>query len=67
MRRIFFLLYAAVAVCLVTPVARFAWRPEPLIFGLPPAIVWVVALLGVMFTAVLVIFLREGDSESDAD
>ena len=33
-----------------------AWRPGPLVFGLPPAFVWVVAWLAVIFGTLVWIY-----------
>lgn len=51
------LLFAAVWLLSVagvaTPFVPAAWRPRPLILGVPPAFAWVLLWLAVMFCAVL--------------
>jgi hypothetical protein len=45
--------WLAALVALATPLVPAAWRPRPLLLGVPPAFAWSVLWLGVVFFAVL--------------
>ncbi|HUP24707.1 MAG TPA: hypothetical protein VNB06_17445 [Thermoanaerobaculia bacterium] len=44
---------------LATPLVPAAWRPQPLILGMPPAFAWALFWLAVMFVAVLWLYLAD--------
>jgi hypothetical protein len=51
--RLFAAVWLLSTVALATPVVPAAWRPRPLILGMPPAFAWALLWLAVMFVAVL--------------
>jgi hypothetical protein len=52
-RRIFAVVYAAAVVAMTVPIVPAVWAGSPLILGLPPSILWVVAWLAAIFGLVL--------------
>jgi thiol:disulfide interchange protein len=58
-RLVFGLVWLASTVALATPLVPAAWRPRPLILGMPPAFAWALLWLAVMFVAVLWLYCAE--------
>lgn len=59
--------WVVAAFAVSTPLLPAAWRPEPLILGLPPAIAWVSAWLAVVFVLVLWLYRTEPGGEAERD
>lgn len=57
--------WLAAALAVSTPVVPFAWRPQPLVLGLPPSIFWLSLWLAIIF--VLVLFLYRTEPETGVD
>jgi hypothetical protein len=51
--RLFGGVWLLATVALATPLVPAAWRPRPLLLGMPPAFGWALLWLAVMFVAVL--------------
>jgi hypothetical protein len=57
--RVFGAAWLLSTIALATPLVPAAWRPEPLILGMPPAFAWALVWLAVMFVAVLWLYLSD--------
>jgi len=65
-RLVFALVYGAAIVGLTVPLIPAVWRGRPLVLGLPPALLWVILWLCVIFGLVLWLYRSEPGGSQEA-